>query len=277
MLAVTVWKQGAFGFPFGLLLPLTVLGVAVAWRRLTVPVALYLVLYPLSVVMVFVSGRYRVPVVPVMAVVAAAGLVWLMRSAAASGGRRLVLAAALMAATVAAAVVPGPFCQEDDLEGEYWFLVAAAELRNNQPDRAVAGFRRAVAVDPVYFEARYQLGVMLLDRGEIAEAAEHLERAVAVRPDFAPGHRELGSALGRLGRFQAARVHLERALAEMPDDVSTLNALGALSAREGDLAAARRLLERAVTVDPENRAARENLDYVLRALAAGGGPSGTER
>ena len=271
VLWMSVWKVGGFGFPFGVLLPFAALGLIVGWRRLPVPVLLYLALYPLAVIAVFVSARYRAPVVPVLAVVATVGVVWLIDTLRAGRFQGVAGAVAVLAAVLALAVIPGPFCQEEDLSGEHWFLVAAAELRNGDRQQAVQSMRRAVEFEPGYFEARYQLGSLLLEMGEVAEAAVHLERAVSERPDFALGHRELGTAYGRLGRLDDARVELERAQALVPDDIRTLNSLGALAAREGDLETARALFERALEVDPEFDAARENLNYVLREL---GHPAG---
>ena len=267
VLRATVWKFGGFGFPFGVLFPLAALGVIVGWRRLTVPVALYLVLYPLAVVVVFVSARYRAPVVPVMAIAAAAGVMWLVRAVGAGGrGKGVAVAVAVMAVALLVSVVPGPFCQEEDLEGEYWFLMTAAYLRNGETAAAEEALGRAIELEPDSFETRYQLGVMLLDRGEVAEAAVHLQRAVALRPDLSFGHRELGTALGRLGNAAGARVHLESALSLVPDDVRTLNSLGALSAQEGDFGTAKELFERAMIIDPAYQPARKNLEYVLREL-----------
>ncbi len=271
VLWMSVWKVGGFGFPFGVLLPLAALGLIVGWRRLPVPVLLFLALYPLAVIAVFVSARYRVPVVPVVTLVAAAGVVWLIDTLRAGRVKHVALAAAVLVSVLAVAVIPGPFCQEEDLSGEHWFLVAAAELRNGDRQQAVQSMRRAVEFEPGYFEARYQLGSLLLEMGEVAEAAVHLERAVAERPDFALGHRELGTAYGRLGRLDDARIQLEQALTILPDDIRTLNSLGALSAREGDLVTARSLFERALAIDPDFDAARENLRYVNREL---GNPTG---
>lgn len=271
VLQVSVWKAGGFGFPFGVLLPFAAVGLIVGWRRVPVPILLHLVLYPLAVVAVFVSARYRAPVVPIVAVVAAVGITWLVDSLRSGRAKHLAGIAVVITSVLAVAVIPGPFCQEEDLAGEHWFLVAAAELRNDDREQAVASMRRAVESEPGYFEARYQLGSLLLEQGEVAEAAVHLERAVAERPGFAFGHRELGTAYGRLGQLDDARFHLEQALIILPNDIRTLNSLGALSAREGDLVAARVLFEQALSIDPEFDAARENLKYVLRELENGAG------
>lgn len=268
LLAATVWKVGRFGFPFGVLLPLAVVGVVVAWRRLPAALWLYLLLYPAAVVAVFVSARYRVPVVPVVAIPAAAGALALLDAARARSWRRLMVLVAGAAAVLALTVIPGPFCQEQDLEGEYWFLMSAAQLRHGDRDAAVASLQRSVELDPDSFEARYQIGEMLMERGEMAAAIPHLERAVALRPDLAIAHRELGLALGRSGRLDGAAFHLRRAVELVPDDPRALNFLGALLAQMGDLEAALGPLERAVDLAPDYPAARQNLDWVREELAA---------
>ena len=73
VLSVLNPKVGSFGFAFGLLLPLALLGLMARWREVPGPVWLLLLAYPAAVITVFVAGRYRVPIVPVAVVMAAAG------------------------------------------------------------------------------------------------------------------------------------------------------------------------------------------------------------
>jgi tetratricopeptide (TPR) repeat protein len=266
LLGSGVWKWRGFGFPFGLLLPLAVLGVVTRWRQLPRPLLLYLLLYPAAVVLVFVSARYRVPIVPVAAIAAAAGALTIVDRFQARRWRALAVAGAVAAASLLVAVLPGPFCQEQDLEDEYWFLVAASHLRGGDKPRSIECLRRAVELDPGYFEARYQLGSMLLEAGELTEAAANLERAVAERPDSGVARRELGMALGRLGRFDESLRQLERAVELAPLDARAHNNLGVLLAQMGRLEDALVVLERAVSLDPEYRPARENRAWVRGQL-----------
>jgi 4-amino-4-deoxy-L-arabinose transferase-like glycosyltransferase len=272
LLAATVWKAGPFGFPFGVLLPLALVGVVVVRRQLPAPLWLFLALYPAAVIVVFVSGRYRVPVIPVLAIPAAAGALALLDAAMQRRWRWLAVVVPVAAAAVALAVIPGPFCQEQDLEGEYWFLMSAAHLRHGDRDDAIDSLQRSIELEPSYFEARFQLGEMLLERGELESAIPHLERAVAERPDLGFAHRELGLALGRSGQLDRAAFHLRRALELEPEDPRALNFLGALLAQSGNLQGALGPLERAVALAPDYAAARDNLAWVRRQLASSGTP-----
>lgn len=269
LLGAAVWKVGAFGFPFGLFFPLAILGVIVGWRRLSTPLLLFLVLYPPAVIVVFVSSRYRVPIIPVLAVPAAVGLVWLMDTMRQLAVKRLALAGGVIAGALLLCVIPGPFCQEEDLQGEYWFVVAAAQLRNNEQIAAIESLRRAVEVDPNYFEAQYQLGTVLFGGGDVASAIQHFEQAVAARPDMAVVHSQLGLALAQMGRTAEARHHMARASELDPDNVSNLINVGVLMARAGDLNTALWYFRRAVSLDPKDQVARSRLEQVQRDLAEG--------
>ena len=91
VLWVLLWKVPGLAFPFGLLLPLAAVGLGVAWRRAPV-LAASVVLLGLAVAAFFVTGRYRAPLVPLLAVFAAAGVRW---AAIEASGRARVAAGAV--------------------------------------------------------------------------------------------------------------------------------------------------------------------------------------
>ena len=65
---------------------------------------------------------------------------------------------------------------------------------------AIAGYRRAIALDPGYAEAYCNMGVDLYDLGGIEPALAAYQVALALRPDFLEAHNNLGNALLRQGR-----------------------------------------------------------------------------
>ena len=73
ILSATMWKWG-IAFPFGLVGPLALVGLALAIRHraFSLPL-LFVVLYALSVIAFFVTARYRLPVIPLLLVYAAYG------------------------------------------------------------------------------------------------------------------------------------------------------------------------------------------------------------
>jgi tetratricopeptide (TPR) repeat protein len=66
----------------------------------------------------------------------------------------------------------------------------------NGRERAVSLLREAVAIDPRLWEAHYNLGILLAQSGDLAEAEPSLERAA----QLAPGAEEIATALGQVRR-----------------------------------------------------------------------------
>lgn len=95
---------------------------------------------------------------------------------------------------------------------------------------AEAAYRRVVSLDPHDDGAREALADFALARGELAEAALHLQEVVRLLPKDAVdrltrARQHLGQAYLGLGDLQAARQNLELALASEPDRPSTLEVL----------------------------------------------------
>lgn len=109
LLGILVWKAGSFGFPYGLLLPLSILGAIIAARRVPAPVWIILAIEAGAMIFFHVVARYRTTSVPLLAILAAAGVVWLVNAVRARQPVRLSFAAGILVATILLATWPGPF------------------------------------------------------------------------------------------------------------------------------------------------------------------------
>src|SRR5271170_5957317 len=65
---------------------------------------------------------------------------------------------------------------------------------------AIAEYRRAIDLDPHFYEAFSELGVALKDVGETSEALGAFRTAIELRPKSAPAWNNLGTALTVQGR-----------------------------------------------------------------------------
>ena len=86
VLRALLWKVPGLAFPFGLLLPLAVVCLVAVSGRAPI-LAASVVLLGLTVVAFFVTARYRAPLIPLLALFAAAGVRW--AAVEASGRARL--------------------------------------------------------------------------------------------------------------------------------------------------------------------------------------------
>lgn len=78
-----------------------------------------------------------------------------------------------------------------------------AELR--QVESMLQG---ALALDPSYAQARFELGNLFSDEGRYAEAVLQYKQAIKSRPDFADAHYRLGQAYVRLGQKEKSQSEL---------------------------------------------------------------------
>ena len=212
LFSALTWKAGKFGFPFGLLLPLGLVGIARNLRRIPVPVYAFLLLYPAAIIGVFVSGRYRIPVVPVLAVPAAAGALCLVDSLR---GRRWPLAALIagsVCAVATASSIAGPFVVEKyNYEAEMHSIVGFELMKQNRMDEAVSELSEALRLDPNYGDAHKYLGLIMSQERRHAEAAVHLRKALEREPDSYLLRYYLGVTLLNLGKRDEAIPLLQEA------------------------------------------------------------------
>lgn len=251
LLAMLMWRVGPVAVPFGLVAPLAMVGIF-AWRgrgrarrRLCGRLALYVALYGISVVLFFVTSRHRLPMIPVIIIFAAAGLVEGVNRLRNAGTRlwgvvggytaRLTPArrgspahiarstpgsiAAPVSFIVAAALVNLPISSPTDhvdFKAEFHLCVAEHYLNQGERERAEQHFRQALRLDPDYAAAQRKLALFLMRVGDFDEASSLLARAVELNPASAEALWARGEWLRRRDRLDEALRTLEAALALDP-------------------------------------------------------------
>lgn len=268
LLGLLTWKLGQFGFPFGAILPLVLLGMISYWRQLPVPVVLFVVLYPLSVILVFVAARYRTPVIPVFSILVGAGLLSLIETVRTRNLSRLIIAVITTIFVVLFSSLPGPFPSEKpNFEAELYRNVAAIE--NNIKGNAQQAFlhaQKAIELMPEFASAHETMGEIFRDMGKLDSAVESFEKALSLKPDLTVAHINLGIVLGRQDRFEQAIRHFNKALEIVPYDPKAHDNLGIALASQGRPEEAAAHFKLAVKFDPDNANAHNNLGYALANL-----------
>jgi Flp pilus assembly protein TadD len=157
-------------------------------------------------------------------------------------------------------IAPWRFCAERvDLRPELVYMLASAHKRQGDADAAERGYRDALALDPTYFEARHDLGRLLLARHRLGEAIAELTTASAQHPDHVPLLLDLAVALGQNRQIDAAVDILERARSIEPNNAAVYSNLGMAAVSRGDFRRAVEAFGRAVELEPGSSIFRENL------------------
>lgn len=276
--AVVFW----FGFP---VLACLALPGALCLRRGNrrawfVPLAFVLV-YMATVVAFFCPARFRIPVVPVLLVAAAAGVLQLVdwfRARRLGPPLGYVAIGVLTAAFVATNPPPrDAFNQLAEAEGHFALGRHFATLPPDGPgdfEQAAEAYRRAVAVDPAAHR-RVALARVLYTLNERAAAGEQFRLAVTEHPDDVAALRDYAALLLEEGDLAGAVQQLRVALSRAPQDTdlrqrlsdAEYNAAVALL-QQGRTEDAARLLAGLLQRDPTYARAWQNMGVVYARQGA---------
>lgn len=264
------------GFHFGLLAPLALIGVAFGWRERKAASLLGLIAlaYLATLLVFYVFGRYRFPLVPVLVIFAARGIDGALglagRSRQAPESPRASARAAAWLATAAALAVfcNWPVLSEDEMRATTQVNLGREVREQGNASQALDHYRRAMRFNPRSPGAHFNTANLLADGGDAVGAIEHYRLAIRYGARDSLAYYNLGIALLDAGRPGEAQTELRRALALDPVSADILNNLGIALGSAGRLAEAIEHFRRAIELEPgADSEARRNLSVALDALA----------
>ncbi len=266
-LGVLVWKIGAFGFPFGVLLPLALLGAFDLGRRVPWPMPLFLLLYGGSIVLVFVSDRYRAPLIAPLAVLAAAGALGLLDALRNRNLKRVAAASIFLPLCGVLMSLAGPFPQERiDYKAELSYLVGTSARQKGELDRAEALLGEAIERVPSHSDALNQLGNLSAMRNRTDLALEYYRRATESAPRNAVARDNYARFLLRSGRHAEAVEQFEEALRMRPRSAKLHHFMSAALLAQGRYEEAIEHGLRAIELDPRDADAQTGLIRAVDGL-----------
>jgi tetratricopeptide (TPR) repeat protein len=145
-----------------------------------------------------------------------------------------------------------------------WLQVLPRGVEDRRMELQEAIMRHRLEKYPEDFTSQFNLGALMLARGDHADAVTYLRGAVAARPDHAVALNTLGAALVSAGNVNEAAGFFERALEANPRYTNArynlANALAEQQRWEQAAAAFRQVLAE----NPSDAGARQHLGEVLR-------------
>jgi tetratricopeptide (TPR) repeat protein len=131
--------------------------------------------------------------------------------------------------------------------------------------RADEHFAEAARIKPNTSEALVNLGFREAQKGDVAQAKELFERVIRVQPT-AQAHYDLGLLLSQQNDLEQAESHYQAALKMRPEFAEAWFNLGVLRARQGRTAEAARCYEQALNIRPNHVDSHLNLGAELAGL-----------
>jgi protein O-mannosyl-transferase len=120
----------------------------------------------------------------------------------------------------------------------------------------------AQIADSSYF-AHHNLGIALIDRGDIHGGIHQYAEALRINPTSAETHNALGEVLSKEGRLDEALTECREALRYRPGFAAAHSNLGAVLAKQGKLEAAISEFREALRIEPGNAAILYNMGFAL--------------
>jgi len=207
-------------FSFGLVAPFAWLGFIFALRRrpagISLP-AIFLFSYLGSIIVFFVSARYRLPAVPFVIIFSAYGASSLVRLFFPEVRREAwIYTVILVAIFIAVNLNLSPVDEREYLSWSHNMLGNVYQEKG-MPAMAIREFNQALALDPKNTVSRNFLGGAFRSLGRYDKAIEQYKQAILIAPGDATARNNLGVAYAELGRVEEAFVEFQAALKSNPD------------------------------------------------------------
>jgi Tfp pilus assembly protein PilF len=259
------WLLGALAHVghFGILVPLAVLGIFATWPDRSRAGVYYAIAaaYAASVVLFYVSARYRMPLVPLLILFAAVGLASLATFLRTAGALKIAAAAATIAAVMA--ITNLPLLSANLMRATTETNLGVALQTDQRLQEAETHYRRALAIEPGYSPAYVNLGMVLVALHRPDEAIEAYERAIELESEDVDLDVKLGTALLQAGRAPEAVERFRRAIAAGRRSAETYNNLGIALFRAGRPEEAISTYKESLQVHPKNGALYFRLGSLL--------------
>lgn len=236
--------------PFAVLFSFALIGIGPAMRTRAAQPALIVSAATCVVLLAFyVASRYRLPIVPGLAIVAGRGAV--VALARPWPARAAVLAAAAFSLLWFPLTDRG-LAREQDAASVRDLGTALRET--GRLSEAVDAYDRSLTLAPDSAYTHLDLGKALSLAGDKARAEAEAREAIRLAPDLAEGHFDLGVIAFEAGRLEEAASSFDAAWRLTPTDAATGNNLAGTYLKLGRIAEARTTVramrERGIAVDP---------------------------
>ncbi len=250
---------------FGAIAPLALAGFVLGFIRKNPArlLALFVALFSATVILFFVCGRFRAPVIPVLCIPAAYFIVDVGERLRRGGFRSCLAPLAVFAA--AAIFVNADFYRlgERHTFAESWLRVGIFHASRGRPDKAEAAYRSAIQEDPGFAEGHNNLGVLLMQRDRTDEALAEFTRALEIDPAYPRTINNMAAWYEHTGNLELAREYIDRALVDGGDEVEVRYNAGVIYGRLQMFAESAAHFRRLLDIEPGHVAGRLGLGKSL--------------
>jgi tetratricopeptide (TPR) repeat protein len=280
---------------FGLISPLALIGIGLVLKRRENAslILLFIIAYMGSVVLFFVSDRYRLPAVPCLMIMAAYSLRSLKQMVIRGGKKSLGIFFAILiilfilvnrnfsyfsfldSRSVAFSNLGSVYFNQGQYQNAEKEFLKAIEVnpkninahRNlattyskmNLYDKALQEYQKALSLDKANYEIHFSIGSIYQNQGQYDLAIQEYEKTLALNPKHEGTYQNLGNIYYDLGQMEKAKEYFEKLIAINTDNDMAYNNLGSVYYHLGQVDNAMSHYQKAIALNARNANAHSNL------------------
>jgi len=251
-------------FSFGLIAPFAMLGLILAAKNRSPGlslIAIFVTAYMVSLLLYFVSARYRFPCTPFMIILGSYAVFRLGELKKESRIKDIFLySLVLIAFSVFVNIDYFPVSSKNYFPTAHYNL-GLAYAREDMLDEAVAEYKNAIEIKGDYAYAYYNLGFAYNRKGLVDEAIEKYKKSIELNPQFDQAFNDLGIAYRRKGEMDEAIAAYQKAIEINPDFAQARYNLANVYSKKEMRAEAMAEYQKALEIDPDFGEAHNNLSF----------------
>jgi len=142
------------------------------------------------------------------------------------------------------------------------FYVALSHQKRGEKEKALEGYKKIVAMDPMNVEAHTNLGVIYKDMGKPVLAVKEFQMVLSMNPGHEKAHNNLGVIFYLRGNLEKAIQKFREVLAINSRNKEAYINLGVIYKQRNRISKAKRMFENALSIDPYSPEAHYNLGLI---------------
>jgi tetratricopeptide (TPR) repeat protein len=266
LLKLLIWRFIIY-FPFGLIVPLALVGIILSHqtKKDVLILEIFLLVYMITVILFFVTERYRVPILPILILFAAYALDWLTsmikrRKIFELGKYLLILLVILILVNIE---IPG---YSSANPGQAYYTLGVVYSQKGDKIKAEEEYKKAILYNPNLGNAYANLGAIYGDQGKHQLALEYYQKALQVGVDSAFVFYNIGIEYFNQGQLDQAKKNYELSLALREDAPEVHYLLGETYLQKGMVEEAIKEYKNTIRYDPGNASAFYRLGTIYNQM-----------
>ncbi|MBN2029359.1 tetratricopeptide repeat protein [bacterium] len=286
-------------FSFGLIAPFALLGIILSLNKKHIFIPLFILSYMTSVIIFFVSARYRIPIVPFLIMSAIYALFEFFNLIKNKKRGKVILLFFLIILLYLGINIKSEHFQAsfrttdyNNLgvayynQGQYekaieefnkiilidsnhvqaHFNLGLVYFQLGRFDEAVQNFQKTISLDSTFYFAHTNLGFLYFSQKQYDKAIEILKQAIVLNPRYDRVHYNLGNVYSELQMMDQAIGEYQKAIDINPNYLDALNHLADLYLQKSQYQEAVTCWERILEMDPDQTNALEKITRIKKIL-----------